>query len=88
VVITPVATLVTKSATVRPLTARKPACGLSASRRPAISAAAWRARPASNREPTSVSHGPATTSPTMIITNPVMYATSWPLVVLGRWPTK
>ena len=36
VVITPMDTLVTNSASTRPLIARKPACGLSASRRPAM----------------------------------------------------
>ena len=44
VVITPMATLVTNSASTRPLTARKPAFGLSARRRAAISVAGRLAR--------------------------------------------
>ena len=57
VVITPTATLVTKSASMRPLIARKPAFGLSARRRAAMSAAGRLARRAITRAPTMVSHG-------------------------------
>jgi hypothetical protein len=86
--ITPTATVVTKSARTTPLTARKPALGSSASRRAAISVATRLVRLAMSRDPTMVSQGPATTSPTMVTRMPLRYARTWPSVVSGRRPTK
>ena len=70
VVMTPTATLVTNSARTRPLIARKPACGLSASRRPAMSTAGRFVRRYISREPIMVNHGPAMTSPATITNIP------------------
>ena len=68
---TPTDTLVAKRAIISPLMARKPARGLSESRRPAISVAAPLVRRAMAREPTMVSQGPAMSSPAMIKKQPV-----------------
>jgi hypothetical protein len=70
VVMTPTATLVTKSASTSPLIARNPVCGLSASRRPAISMAGRRVHRRMALEPIMVSHGPAMTSPAMTTKKP------------------
>lgn len=59
-----------QSASTSPLTARKPAFGSSASRRPAISTVGRPVRRAISRAPTMVSHGPASTSPPRISTMP------------------
>src|SRR5262249_18435893 len=77
VVITPTATLVTNRASTSPLIARNPDRGSSASRRPAISAAGRRARRDTSRERAVVSHGPATTSPTMTSRKPRQYPWVW-----------
>jgi hypothetical protein len=86
--ITPTATLVTKSASTRPLTERNPARGLSASRRAAIRAAGRWARRATRREPAIVSHGPATIRPIMTTKMPGRKARICPPEVCGRRPTK
>ena len=84
VVITPTATLVTKSASMMPLIARKPAFGLSASRRAAMSVAGRLARRAMTRAPTIVSHGPARTRPAMMSRSPGRNTAIWPSDVSGR----
>ncbi len=60
------AAVVMSRASTRPLTARKAALGSSARRRAAISVAGRLASRAITRAATMVSHGPATTRPTMI----------------------
>ena len=64
--------------------ARNPACGLSASRRAAMSEAGLVARRAMARAPAIVSQGPATTSPAITSSIPDKYAAAWPVPVSGR----
>src|SRR5205814_7906125 len=70
VLITPAATVVTNRARISPLTDRKPAFGLSARRRAAMSVAGRRVRLARIRAPVMVSQGPAMTSPAMTTRKP------------------
>ena len=86
VVITPTATLVTKSASMMPLIARKPAFGLSARRRAAMSVAGRLAYRAITRAPTIVSHGPAKTRPAMMSSRPGRNTAAWPSDVSGLKP--
>ncbi len=86
VVITPTATLVTKSASMMPLIARKPAFGLSARRRAAMSVAGRLAYRAMTRAPTIVNHGPAKTRPAMMSSRPGRNTAVWPSDVWGRKP--
>ena len=70
VVMAATATVVMNSARTRPLTARNPARGSSASRRAAISESGRLVRRARTCAPTIVSQGPAVTRPTMISRKP------------------